>query len=119
MPIQRNPNPQAANRRRLETVALRARSISEGRSNEITPDCGKYPKTKRIAATRKTAIWPSIGQFPFGVRPDGFDWVELTRRRWQRFEVETSIPTTEISNWLTEVTSGVVPDHDDVAAQMA
>lgn len=33
--------------------------------------------------------------------------------------METSIPTTEISNRLAPVNAGVVPDDDDVAAQMA
>lgn len=59
-------------------------------------------------------VGAAVGQSTFGVRPRRLHGIELRRVGRQGLQVQTSVTTAQISNWLATVNTGVVPNHDDV-----
>ena len=64
-------------------------------------------------------VWATVGETPFSVGPDGFVGVELRGVGRKEFEVQSRESATDFSNPFSFVNAGVVPDHDDVPAEVA
>jgi len=64
-------------------------------------------------------VWATVGETPFGVGPDGFVGVELRGVGRQEFEMQSREPATDFPNPFSFVNAGVVPDHNDVPAEVA
>ncbi len=63
-------------------------------------------------------VWATVGETPFGVGPDGFVGVELRGVGRKEFEMQPREPAADFANPLSFVNTGVVPDHDDVPAEV-
>jgi hypothetical protein len=86
------------------------------------PALGSLDVSKRAAKVttqRGDVVGAAIGETPFGVGPDGFVGVELRGVRRKAFEMQPREPTADFTNRFSFVNAGVVPDHDDVPAEVA
>ncbi len=63
-------------------------------------------------------VGAAVGETPFGVGPDGFVGVELRGVGRKQFEMQSRKPATDFPNPFSLVNAGVVPDHDDVPAEV-
>ncbi len=64
-------------------------------------------------------IGATVGETPFGVGPDGFVRVELRGVGRKEFEMQPREPATDFPNPFSSVNAGVIPDHNDVPAEVA
>ena len=64
-------------------------------------------------------VGATVGETPFGVGPDGFVGVELRGVGRKEFKMQSRESATDFPNPFSFVNAGVVPDHDDVPAEMA
>ncbi len=64
-------------------------------------------------------VGPAVGQTPFGVGPDGFVGVELWGVGRKVLEMQSRVSAADFPNRFSCVDAGVVPDHDDVPAEVA
>ncbi len=76
------------------------------RAAKVTTHCGDF-----VRAT--------VGETPFGVGPNGFVGVELRSVGRKEFEMQPREPAAGFPNPFSLVNAGVVPDHDDVPAEVA
>jgi len=63
-------------------------------------------------------IGATVGETPFGVGPDGFVGVELWGVGRKAFEMQSREPAADFPNRFSFVNAGVVPDHNDVPAEV-
>jgi hypothetical protein len=63
-------------------------------------------------------IGATVGETPLGVGPDGFVGVELRGVGRKEFEMQSRKSSTDFPNPFSFVNAGVVPDHDDVPAEV-
>ena len=83
---------------------------------------GPLDVSKRAAKAttqRGDVVWATVGETPFGVGPDGFVGVELRGVGRKEFEMQPRKPAAEFPNPFSFVNAGVIPDHDDVPAEVA
>ncbi len=83
---------------------------------------GPLDVSKRVAKVtthRGNVVGTTVGQTPFGVGPDGFVGVELRGVGWKAFEMQPREPAADFLNPFSLVNGGVIPDHDDVPAEVA
>ncbi len=64
-------------------------------------------------------VGATVGETPFGVGPDGFVRVELRGVGRKEFEMQPRELAADFPNPFSFVNAGVVPDHDDVPAEVA
>jgi len=64
-------------------------------------------------------VGATVGETPFGVGPDGFVGVELRGVGRKEFEMQSREPSTDFPNPFSSVNAGVVPNHNDVSAEVA
>ncbi len=64
-------------------------------------------------------VGATVGETPFGVGPDGFVGVELRGVGRKQLEMQSRESATDLPNPFSFVNAGVVPDHDDVPAEVA
>ncbi len=64
-------------------------------------------------------VGATVGETAFGVGPDSFVWIQLRGVGRKEFEMQPREPAADLPNPLTLVNAGVVPDHDDVSAELA
>jgi len=86
-------------------AALGPADVSK-RAAQMTTDHGKV-------------VWPSVGETPFGVSPDGFVGVELRGIGRKAFEMQPGELTADLSNSFSFVNARVVPDDEDVSTEVA
>ncbi len=83
---------------------------------------GPFDVSKRAAKVtthRGDGVGATVGETPFGVGPDGFVGVELRGVGRKEFEMQPREPAAELPNPFSFVNAGVIPDHDDVPAEVA
>ena len=83
---------------------------------------GPLDVSKRAAKMTTHAgdvVGATVGETPFGVGPDGFVGVELRGVGREEFEMQSREPATDFPNPFSFMNAGVVPDHDDVPAEVA
>ena len=73
----------------------------------------------KVAPHRGDVVGATVGETPFGVGPDGFVWVELRGVGRKGFEMQPREPAADLPNPFSFVNARVVPDHDDVPAEVA
>jgi len=86
------------------------------------PALGSLEVSKRAAKVtthRGDVVGATVGETSFGVGPDGFVGVELRGVGRKAFEMQPREPTADFPNRFSFVNAGVVPDHDDVPAEVA
>ena len=76
------------------------------RAAKVTTHCGDV-----VGAT--------VGETPFGVGPDGFVGVELRSVGRKAFETQPREPAANFPDPFSFVDAGVIPNHDDVPAEVA
>jgi hypothetical protein len=76
-------------------------------------------RAAKVTTHRGDVVGAAVGETPFGVGPDGFVGVELRRVGRKEFEMQPRKPAADFPNPVSFVNTGVVPDHDDVPAEMA
>ena len=64
-------------------------------------------------------VGATVGKTPFGIGPDGFIRVELRGVGRKEFEMQSREPVTDFPNPFSFVNAGVIPDHNDVPAEVA
>ena len=74
---------------------------------------------EKVATHRGDVVGATIGETPFGVGPDGFVGVELRGVGRKEFEMQPWETAADLPNPFSFVNAGVVPDHDDVPAEVA
>jgi len=86
------------------------------------PALGSLDVSKRAAKVtthRGDVVGATVGETSFGVGPDGFVGVELRGVGRKAFEMQPREPTADFPNRFSFVNAGVVPDQDDVPAEVA
>ncbi len=76
-------------------------------------------RAAKVTTHRGDVVGATVGETPFGVGPDGLVGVELRGVRREVFEMQSREPATDFQNSFSFVNAGVVPDHDDVPAEVA
>ena len=76
-------------------------------------------RAAKATAQRDDVVRATVGETPFGVGPDGFVGVELWGIGRKVFEMQSGELMADFSNPFSFVNTGVVPDHDDVPAEVA
>ena len=76
-------------------------------------------RAAKVTMHRGEAIGATVGETTFGVGPDGFVGVELRGVRRKGFEMQSWELAADLPNSVSFVNAGVVPDHDDVPAEVA
>ena len=82
---------------------------------------GAFDVSKRAAkvtAHRDDVVGTAVGQTPLGVGPDGFVRVELRGVGRKAFEMQPRELSADFPNPFSFVDAGVVPNHEDVPAEM-
>ena len=82
---------------------------------------GSFDLSKRAAKMTThggDVVGATVGETAFGVGPDGFVGVELRGVGRKAFEMQSRKPATDSPNRFSFVNAGVVPDHDDVPAEV-
>ncbi len=73
----------------------------------------------KVATHCGDVVGATVGKSAFGVGPDGFVGVELRGVGREAFEMQPRKPATDFPDPVPFVNAGVVPDHDDVPAEVA
>ncbi len=76
-------------------------------------------RAAKVTTHRGDVVGATVGETPFGVGPDGLVGVELRGVRRQGFEMQSREPAADFPNPFSFVNAGVVPDHDNVPAEVA
>ncbi len=76
-------------------------------------------RSAKVTAHHGDVVGATVGETPFGVGPDGFVRVELRGVGRKEFEMQPRELAAEFPNPFSSVNAGVVPDHDDVPAEVA
>ncbi len=76
-------------------------------------------RAAKLTTHRGEVVGATVGETPFGVGPDGFVGVELRGVGRKAFEMQPRKPATDFPNPFSFVNARVVPDHDDVPAEVA
>ncbi len=91
-------------------------------------DASKKTALRPLDVTKRAAkmttqggevVGATVGETPFGVGPDGFVGVELRGVGRKEFEMQPREPATDFPNPFSFVNAGVIPDHNDVPAEVA
>ena len=64
-------------------------------------------------------IRPPVGETVFGQAPHRFVRIELGSISWKVLEVQTREPAAKVTDRIALVNPALVPQHDDVAGQVA
>ena len=72
----------------------------------------------KVTTHRGDVVGATVGETPFGVCPDGFVGVELWGVGRKEFEMQPREPAADFPNPFSFVNARVVPDHDDVPAEV-
>lgn len=72
-----------------------------------------------VTTHRGDIVGATVGETPFGVGPDGFVGVELRGVGRKEFEMQPREPAADFANPVSFMNAGVVPDHDDVPAEVS
>jgi hypothetical protein len=86
------------------------------------PALGSLDVSKRatkVTTQRGDVVGAAVGETSFGVGPDGFVGVELRGVGRKAFEMQPREATADFPNRFSFVNAGVVPDQDDVPAEVA
>ncbi len=75
-------------------------------------------RAAKVTTHHGDVVGATVGEAPFGVGPDGFVGVELRGVGRKAFEMQPREPTADFPNRFSFVNAGVVPDHDDVPAEV-
>ncbi len=73
----------------------------------------------KVAMQHGDVVGATIGEASFRVGPDGFIGIELRSVGRKQFEMEPRIPSADFSDPFSFMNARVVPDYDDVPAEMA
>jgi len=76
-------------------------------------------RAAKMATHGGDVVGATVGETPFGVGPDSFVGVELWGVGRKEFEMQSRESATDFPNPFSFVNAGVVPDHDDVPAEVA
>ncbi len=76
-------------------------------------------RAAEVTTHRGDVVGTTVGESTFGVGPDGFVGVELRGVGWKVFEMQSREPAADFPNPFSFVNAGIVPDHDDVPAEVA
>ncbi len=76
-------------------------------------------RAAKVTTQRGDVVGATVGKTSFGVGPDGFVGVELRGVGRKAFEMQPREPTADFPNRFSFVNAGVVPDHDDMPAEVA
>jgi len=76
-------------------------------------------RAAKVTIQRGEVVGAAVGETPFGGGPDGLVGVELRGVGWKQFEMQPRKPAADLPNPFSFVNAGVVPDHDDVPAEVA
>ncbi len=76
-------------------------------------------RAAKVTTHRGDVVGATVGETPFGVGPDGFVGVELRGVGWKEFEMQPRELAADFPNSFSFVNAGVVPDHDNVPAEVA
>ncbi len=76
-------------------------------------------RAAKVAMHHAEVIGTTVSETPFGVGPDGFVGVELRGVGRKECEMQPRKPAADLPNPFSFVNAGVVPDHEDVAAEVA
>ena len=76
-------------------------------------------RAAKLTTHHGDVVGATVGETPFGVGPDGFVGVELRGVGRKEFEMQPREPAADLPNPFSFVNAGVVPDHDDVPAEVA
>ena len=76
-------------------------------------------RAAKVAMHHGDVVGATVGEAPFGVGPDGFIGIELRGVGRKQLEMEPRKPAADFSDPFSFVNAGVVPDHDDVSAEVA
>ena len=89
-----------------------ASSKAAGRSLDVSK------RTAKATTQHEKVVWATVGETSFGVGPDGFVGVELRSVGRKVFEMQPGEPMADFSNPLSFVDARVVPDNEDVPAEV-
>ena len=76
-------------------------------------------RAAKVTTHRGDVVGTTVGETPLRVGPDGFVGVELRSIGRKVFEMQPREPATDLPNAFSFVNAGVVPDHNDVPAEVA
>ncbi len=76
-------------------------------------------RAAKVTTHHGDVIGATVGEAPFGVGPDSFVGVELRGVGRKAFEMQPREPATDFPNPFSLVNGGVIPDHDDLPAEVA
>ncbi len=76
-------------------------------------------RAAKVTTHHGEVVGAAVGKTAFGVGPDGFVGVELRGVGRKEFEMEPREAAAEFPNAFSFVNAGIVPDHDDVPAEVA
>ena len=76
-------------------------------------------RAAKVTTHRGDVVGATVGETTLGVGPDGFVGVELRGVGREVFEMQPRELAADFANPFSFVNAGVVPDHDDVPAEVA
>ncbi len=76
-------------------------------------------RAAKVTTHRGEVVGAAVGETSFGVGPDGLVGVELRSVGRKAFEMQPREPAADFPDPFSFVNAGVVPDHDDVPAEVA
>ncbi len=76
-------------------------------------------RAAKVTTHRGDVVGATVGETTLGGGPDGFIGVELRGVGREIFEMQPREPAADFPNALSFVDTGVVPDHDEMPAEVA
>jgi hypothetical protein len=76
-------------------------------------------RAAKVTTHRGDVVGATVGETPFGVGPNCFVRVELRGVGRKGFEMQPRELATDFPNPFSFMNTGVVPDHNDVPAEVA
>ena len=76
-------------------------------------------RAAKVTTHRGDVVGATVGETPFGIGPDGFVGVELRGVGRKAFQMQPREPAADFPDRFSLVNAGVVPDHEDVPAEVA
>ena len=76
-------------------------------------------RAAKVTTHHRNVVGAAVGETPFGVSPDSFVWIQLRGVGRKEFEMQPREPATDFPNPFSSMNAGVIPDHNDVPAEVA
>ncbi len=75
-------------------------------------------RAAKVTTHHRNVVGAAVGETPFGVGPDSFVWIQLRGVGRKEFEMQPREPAADFPDRFSFVNAGVVPEHDDMPAEV-